>query len=212
MEILEKQLKILVEELENSDEMKERLEQLVSDIYPFNRFEFTISHLLVAGILNLDEYYQMRQNYIDRNLNLYLFEISAPRGFGELWAQSFLKQIVPNLQRPSKTLHSEYQGGEYDFFLAPDIRIEVKASRAVDAKSNLPLYQKALASGSTKPFVMNFQQVKPNYCDVFVWIAVWRDAMKIWVIPSAEVENSSFYSRRTASRKYWRRSVTYKAQ
>lgn len=195
MEILEKQLEILVEELENSDEMKERLEQLVSDIYPFNRFEFTISHLLVAGILNLDEYYQMRQNYIDRNLNLYLFEISAPRGFGELWAQSFLKQIVPNLQRPSKTLHSEYQGGEYDFFLAPDIRIEVKASRAVDAKSKLPLYQKALASDSTKPFVMNFQQVKPKYCDVFVWIAVWRDAMKIWVIPSAEVENSSFYSK-----------------
>ncbi len=42
---------------------------------------------------------------------------------------------------------------------------------------------------------MNFQQVKPKYCDVFVWIAVWRDTMKIWVIPSAEVENSNFYSK-----------------
>ena len=143
----------------------------------------------------MSNYYEMRQSYIDRNLNLYLFEISAPRGFGELWAQSFLKQIVPNLQRPGKNLHAEYQGGEYDFFLAPDIRIEVKASRAVDAKSNLPLYQKALASTSDKPFVMNFQQVKPKYCDVFVWIAVWRDTMKIWVIPSAEVENSKFYSK-----------------
>ena len=138
----------------------------------------------------------MRQSYIDRNLNLYLFEISAPRDFGELWAHLFLKQLVPNLQRPSKVLHAEYQGGEYDFFLAPDIRIEVKASRAVDAKSSLPLYQKALASDSTKPFVMNFQQVKPKYCDVFVWIAVWRDTMKIWIIPSFEVENSNFYSKR----------------
>jgi hypothetical protein len=195
MEILEEQLKNLVDELENSADLKAKLEQLISDIYPFNKFEFTISHLLVAGKLTLEDYYQMRQNYIDRNLNLYLFEISAPRGFGELWAQSFLKQIVPNLQRPSKTLHTEYQGGEYDFFLSPNIRIEVKASRAVDAKSNLPLYQKALSSDSNKPFVMNFQQVKPKYCDVFVWIAVWRDTMKIWVIPSYEVENNRFYSK-----------------
>lgn len=135
MEILEEKLKQLIEELENSNDLKERLKRLISDIYPFNRFEFTISHLLVAGKLTLEEYYQMRQSYIDRNLNLYLFEISAPRGFGELWAQSFLKQLVPKLQRPSKVLHIEYEGGEYDFFLAPDIRTEVKASRAVDAKA-----------------------------------------------------------------------------
>ena len=107
-----------------------------------------------------------------------------------MWAQGFVKLIVPDLQRPK-----EYIDRKYDFFLAPNIRIEVKASRAVDAKSSLPLYQKALASDSNKSFVMNFQQVKPKYCDVFVWIAVWRDTMKIWVIPSAEVENSSFYSK-----------------
>jgi len=112
-----------------------------------------------------------------------------------MWSQGFIKLLVPNLQRPSNKLHTEYIGRDYDFFLAPDIRIEVKASRAVNAKSNLPLYQKALASDSDKPFVMNFQQVKPKYCDVFVWIAVWRDMMRIWVIPSSEVENSRFYSK-----------------
>ena len=57
MEILEEQLKQLIEELQNSDDLKEKLEQLISDIYPFNRFEFTISHLLMAGKLTLEEYY-----------------------------------------------------------------------------------------------------------------------------------------------------------
>lgn len=194
MEKLREQLDNLASQLENVAELHKRLEELVS-VYPFNDFEFIISHLLAAEKLSIEDYYEIRQNYIDRNLNLYLFEISAPRGFGELWAQSFLKQLVPNLQRPSKTLHADYKGGEYDFFLAPDIRIEVKASRAVDAKSSLPLYQKALSSDSDKTFVMNFQQVKPKYCDVFIWIAVWRDTMRIWVIPSAEVENNSFYSK-----------------
>ncbi len=42
---------------------------------------------------------------------------------------------------------------------------------------------------------MNFQQIKPGCCDVFVWMAVWRDTIKYWVIPSFEVENNSYYSK-----------------
>jgi hypothetical protein len=41
---------------------------------------------------------------------------------------------------------------------------------------------------------MNFQQIKPACCDVFVWIAVWRDQIKYWVIPSFAVESSPYYS------------------
>lgn len=37
---------------------------------------------------------------------------------------------------------------------------------------------------------MNFQQVKPRCCDVFVWIAVWRDVIRYWVLSSNEVETS----------------------
>jgi hypothetical protein len=55
------------------------------------------------------------------------------------------------------------------------IKIEVKASRAVDFDREEPLYVKALASDSQKRFDMNFQQVKPACCDVFLWIGVWRD-------------------------------------
>ena len=34
---------------------------------------------------------------------------------------------------------------------------------------------------------MNFQQLKPKYCDVFIWIAVWLDDIDIWVIPSNKI-------------------------
>ncbi len=124
----------------------------------------------------------------------YIFEISAPRSFGETWAQGHLKELVPALEKPTKKLDSKYSG-EYDFYLDGKIRIEVKASRAVDAKSDEPLYVKALASDSTKSFWMNFQQVKPACCDVFVWIAVWRDVIKYWVLSSHEVEHHLDYSK-----------------
>lgn len=41
---------------------------------------------------------------------------------------------------------------------------------------------------------MNFQQIKPACCDVFVWIAVWRDKIRYWVLPSSEVANNKYYS------------------
>jgi hypothetical protein len=100
---------------------------------------------------------------------------------------------VPDLQKPSKKHDPEYVG-QYDFSLG-EIKIEVKASRAVDANLNAPLYVKALASDSKKSFWMNFQQIKPACCDVFVWIAVWRDTISHWVQSSFEVENNPHYSK-----------------
>lgn len=192
MEKLREQLNELLERLENADELRQQLEILIS-VYPFNEFEYVISHLLAAHKLTIDEYQQIRNEHIKRNSHLHLFEISAPRGFGEIWAQEYLKKILPSLQKPNKKLDPNYSG-QYDFLLEPNIRIEVKASRAVDFNSKQPLYIKALSSDSEKPFDMNFQQIKPSCCDVFVWLAVWRDVIKCWVIPSYEVENNRYYS------------------
>ncbi len=135
----------------------------------------------------------MRDEYIARNLYLHIFEISAPRGFGELWAQGHLKELVPDLVKPSKKYDQTY-AGQYDFWLDEKIRVEVKASRAVALRTDLPLYVKALASDSQSRFDMNFQQIKPQCCDVFVWIGVWRDRIKYWVLSSKEVESSHYYS------------------
>lgn len=40
---------------------------------------------------------------------------------------------------------------------------------------------------------MNFQQIKPGCCDVFVWIGVWRDVIRYWVLSSDEVANDQYF-------------------
>ena len=191
MEKLKKQLDGLVSRLGNESELRQRLDDLVS-VYPFNEYEYVISTLMGLSKLSLDEYHELRDEYVSRNMFLYVFEISAPRGFGETWAQGHLKGLAPELEKPSRKRDSEYSG-QYDLHLADEIRIEVKASRAVDFDSREALPIKALSSDSDKPFDMNFQQIKPSCCDVFVWVAVWRDVIRYWVLASNEVaENKDF--------------------
>lgn len=191
MERLQEELDSLLAQLPEEPEIRDRLNTLVS-VYPFNEYEYIIATLLAKDVLGLDDYQELRDSYIHRNLFLYIFEISAPRSFGEAWAQGHLKELVPDLTKPSKRVDLDYSG-QYDFYL-DGVRIEVKASRAVDANMDAPLYVKALASDSRKEFWMNFQQVKPSCCDVFVWIAVWRDVIRYWVLSSHEVETNQYYS------------------
>jgi hypothetical protein len=192
LEKLRAHLDSLLNRLEDTRTFRSRLLDLQS-VYPFSEYEYILSHLLAVDKLTLEEYEEIRSSYIDRNLYLYLFEISAPRGFGEVWAHGHLKSLIPNLQRPSKSLDATY-AGEYDFFLPPGIKIEIKASRAVEFETDQPLYVKALASDSGKPFDMNFQQIKPACCHVFVWMAAWRDEIRYWVIPAHNVEHDPQYS------------------
>lgn len=192
MEKLKAHLEGLIDELEDSSEVYDRLQNLIS-VYPFNEYEYMISTLLGREKLTLDDYYALRDEYVERNLYLYIFEISAPRGFGEKWAQGHLKELVPELEKPSKKKDPSYSG-QYDFWLDRKIKIEVKASRAVDFELEAPLYVKALTSDSQRSFDMNFQQVKPGCCDVFVWVGVWRDKIRYWVLASKEVASNRYYS------------------
>lgn len=182
----------------NVDFSTESLDDLYS-VYPFNKFEFIISHLIASGVISLSEYLDMRNAYLERNKYLYVFEITAPRTFGEAWAQRHLNEIVPELQRTTSKIDANYSG-QYDFWLDDSssanggIRIEVKASRAVKRQSGESLIIKALSSDSKQGFDMNFQQIKPACCDVFVWIAVWRDKIRYFVLSSNEVAHNKYYS------------------
>jgi len=202
VEKLQKQLDKLIERLENADDFRARLENLVS-CYPFSEYEYIISHLLASGKLTIEEYYDLRSSYLKRNLYLALFEISAPRGFGDKWAKGHLKELVPELEFPDKKMDPHYSG-EYDFWFAwregdgknYAVKIEVKASRAVDfEKPDEPLYIKALSSDSKRPFDMNFQQIKIKCAEVFIWVAVWRDRIRYWVLNSSEVKNNKYFSK-----------------
>ncbi len=202
MEKLKAELDRLIRKLENAEDFRSTLESLVS-VYPFDEYEYIISHLLVANKLTLEQYHNLRNSYIDRNLYLYIFEISAPRGFGDKWALGHLKELVPELQRPTRKLDADYSN-QYDLWLkwtdnknkSHGIRIEIKASRAVDfEKPDEPLYIKALSSDSNRPFDMNFQQIKARCADVFLWIAAWRDKIRYWVLNSDEVRKNKYFSK-----------------
>jgi hypothetical protein len=41
---------------------------------------------------------------------------------------------------------------------------------------------------------MNFQQLKPKCCHVFIWVAVFRDAITLWIISSKDVATHPAYS------------------
>ena len=192
MEHLERELNALMSRLPNEDEFRTRLESLQS-AYPFNEYEYIISTLLGVDTLTLDQYYDLRDRYIERNCFLHLFDLTSRR-FGDTWAYGQLKSIIPEIRKPSRDLDPSYQSGEYDAFL-DGIRIEIKSSRAVDLDSAASMPEKALASDSEKRFLMNFQQIKADLCDVFVWIAVWRDVIRYWVLSSREVRTNPHYSK-----------------
>lgn len=196
MEHLIKQLELKIAQMKSNTDNKVDLTNNILDdlysVYPFNKFEYVISHLIATETITIQEYLDIRNSYIARNKYLYVFEITAPRTFGETWAQRHLNEVVPELTVPCNSLDPTYSG-EYDFWY-DGIKIEVKASRAVKRKSGDSLILKALSSDSECGFDMNFQQIKPSCCDVFVWIAVWRDKIRYWVLSSEEVKNNKYYS------------------
>lgn len=177
---------------------KEDLEAVVAlveqdrAIFPFNQYEHLICSLIDKGGLSYEQYIEIRTEYISENPNLWIFEISAPRGFGESFAQTYVQGKCSKLKKPSKKIDPNY-AGQYDLWL-DGITIEVKASRAVDRDSDEPLYMKALSRDTDKRFLMNFQQLKPGCCDVFIWVAVYRDQIVLWIIGSEEVAKNTSYS------------------
>lgn len=137
--------------------------------------------------------YELEQEDLAYNLYLYLFDTDyLPTNFIKHWAIGSLVMLIPTLQLASRKLDPAYND-QYDLWLE-GIRIKVQTSRVVDAESNAPLYLKALTSDSTRPFDMNFQQIKPGLCDVFVWLGVWRDQLRFWVLTAAEVAKNRYYS------------------
>lgn len=195
MELTELKDKILREYQGDPFSKTQILHKIENDkaIFPFNEYELLLSTFIAQGNITYEKYLEIRTEYIANNPNLWVFEISAPRGFGESFAQTYLLGKCSKLLPASKKLDTQYHG-QYDLWLE-GIRIEVKASRVCDSRSDEPLYRKALSSNTKCPFLMNFQQLKPQCCDVFIWMAVYRDTISIWVMSSNEVLSHKDYSK-----------------
>lgn len=160
MELTELKTKIIESFSGSASDLEEVLQMIDDDqsIFPFNEYEHLICNLIERGGLTYEQYIDIRAEYISANPNLWVFEISAPRGFGEKFAQTYVQGKCSKLKSPNKKLDPNYSG-DYDLWL-DGIRIEVKASRAVDSDSEEPLYMKALSRKTDKNFLMNFSAAK----------------------------------------------------
>ena len=65
-------------------------------IFPFNEFEHLICNLMEIDELTFQQYMEIRTEYINKNPNLWIFEISAPRWFGEKFTQHICMGNVQN--------------------------------------------------------------------------------------------------------------------
>jgi hypothetical protein len=74
MEKLTEQLDDFITRLAHSEDFRNELAE-VQSVYPFSKYEYIISTLLAKGKLSLDEYLQIRDDYINRNLYLYFLRL-----------------------------------------------------------------------------------------------------------------------------------------
>uniref|UniRef100_A0A7C4X9B9 Uncharacterized protein n=1 Tax=candidate division WOR-3 bacterium TaxID=2052148 RepID=A0A7C4X9B9_UNCW3 len=54
--------------------------------------------------------------------------------------------------------------------------------------------ENALRYSSDEPFWMNYQQIKVDMADVFIFIGVWVDKIVYWVMSQKEVRKNKYYS------------------
>lgn len=161
----------------------------LKSIYPFNEYEYRLIYLLDKKIIIFEEYEKLRDAYVNANPYLNLYNIS-PCVFGEIWAQRHLIDIDARFKKPSKEIDEKYSG-DYDLYIENGkkiIKVEVKACRAINTKLRGGLETNALTFESDEPYWMNFQQIKLDIADVFVFVGVWVDEILYWVLTNKEVK------------------------
>ncbi|MEZ4524874.1 MAG: hypothetical protein R2941_03025 [Desulfobacterales bacterium] len=85
-------------------------------VFPFNEYEHLICNLINKGGMSYDQYIEIRTEYISENPHLWIFEISAPRGFGEKFAQTYVQGKSLKIEKAfQKKLDSNYSV-EYDLW------------------------------------------------------------------------------------------------
>lgn len=175
----------------------------LTSIYPFNDYEYIIACLLSKNILQYKEYLKVRDNYISQNMYLPIIEIAWPRPFWETWAQGHIMSLDHRILKPNQELDYSYTG-QYDLLILNNnskVRIEVKASRWLNKELKNEAYAvKALSYPTKKLFDMNFQQIKLDYAEVFVFVAVWRNKITYWVLSSNDIKNSWYYNEKQHSK------------
>lgn len=73
METLENELELLISKVKSADNFCSEIET-IQNVYPFNKYEYIITKLVEEKILSYDDYLDLRNDYVNRNLYLYVFK------------------------------------------------------------------------------------------------------------------------------------------
>jgi len=189
---LEQYLKNLSQRLKpkNHHLLSARLGSLKS-VFPFNEYEYILMFLRDKEIITFKQYEELRKKYVSSNPYLELYSI-APRTFGEIWGHPHVMDIDNRFKKPNRDLDPAYEG-QYDLWFE-GVRVEVKASRAINTKKRGNIMEKALRYDSDEPFWMNYQQIKADMADVFIFIGVWIDKIVYWVMSNEEIKKNRYLS------------------
>lgn len=153
----------------------------------------------IADALNIElkELLNFQENSLYKE-NTEIAKITAPTTFAK-WAVNHIRSIIPDM-KPAEGEGSDGSAKrEYDLIYQLGnraIRIEVKASRAVDkSRPNLPYHERLLLSTNKSGlFDMNSQQLKLTIFDILIMIGVWADKIRYWVMTPKEIKNSGLFS------------------
>jgi len=191
-----KQLREYLEDLiknlkpKNHHLLTARLGSLKS-VFPFNEYEYILMFLLDKEIITFRQYEELRKKYVSSNPYLELYSI-APRIFGEIWGHPHIMDIDNRFKKPNKNIDPAFEG-QYDLWFE-GVKVEVKACRAINTKKRGNLMEKALRYDSNEPFWMNYQQIKADMADVFIFIGVWIDKIVYWVMSRKEIKENKYLS------------------
>ena len=158
-------------------------------VYPFNEYMYILSYLLSMNALSLNEFDKLKIKYYRANKYRILCDLS-PRAFNLYW-RKHLVDVDGRFKRANKMVDPHYSG-EYSMWLE-GIRVEVKACRAVARRQEGSLSEKFLSYKNKEYFWMNFPQIKVQTADVFVFIGVWLNKIKYWVMTPEEILNNPYY-------------------
>jgi hypothetical protein len=198
----------LAQSLKNEDKrlLDARLRSLIS-VFPFNEYEYLLMFLLDKKVIKLSDYEQLRNDYVSSNRYLDLYGL-APRIFGEIWGHEHIMDLDKRFVRPNKSIDPDYNG-QYDLWIE-NVRVEVKATRAINTKKRGSLVSKSLQYGSPEPFWMNFQQIKLDVSDVFIFVGVWANQIIYWVLSNDEVKKNQYLSHQHGGGTEYQIGITHK--
>ena len=155
-----------------------------SIVFPFNKKMYVFTYLIHKNIISLGQYNEIIVQYLLDNKYLFLYEMGNT-AFGS-WGEDHLISLYSS---------GIYKSGirEHDLIARnekKEVKIECKSSRALlesaskDMIGNIVCKAVEYSSGN---FYLQFDHMKPYFCNVFVFIGVWIDQIKYWIIPSSDI-------------------------